>query len=86
MATKEVKVCLGEDTIVIIELQTSISLEKVREILLEHINFDYIFLLDDVNTEVSKNEVSDLKLKDILDGKRLYIKKVIKKEKCLEKK
>ena len=29
MATKEVKVCLGEDTIVIIELQTSISLEKV---------------------------------------------------------
>ena len=30
MATKEVKVCLGEDTIVNIELQTSISLEKVR--------------------------------------------------------
>ena len=62
------------------DLQTDISLEKVREILLAHINFDYIFLLDDVNTEVSKNEVSDLKLKDILDGKRLYIKKIIKKE------
>ena len=80
MATKQVKVCLGKDDIVTIELQTNILLEKFREILLEHINFDYIFLLDDVNTEVSKNEVSDLKLKDILDGKRLYIKKIIKKE------
>ena len=79
MATKEVKVCLGEDTIVIIELQTSISLEKVREILLAHINFDYIFLQDDEKTEVPKNEESDLILKDILDGKRLYIKKIIKK-------
>ena len=80
MATKEIKVYLGEDLKVTLELQTNILLEKFREILLEHINFDYIFLLDDVNTEVSKNEVSDLKLKDILDGKRLYIKKIIKKE------
>ena len=80
MATKKVKVYLGKDDIVTLELQTNILLEKFREILLEHINFDYIFLLDDVNTEVSKNEVSDLKLKDILDGKRLYIKKIIKKE------
>ena len=86
MATKEVKVCLGEDTIVIIELQTSISLEKVREILLAHINFDYIFLLDDEKTEVSKNEESDWKLKDVLDGKRLYIKKVIKKREMLGEK
>jgi hypothetical protein len=80
MATKQVKVYLGKNDIVTLELQTNILLEKFREILLEHINFDYIFLLDDVNTEVSKNEVSDLKLKDILDGKRLYIKKIIKKE------
>ena len=79
MATKQVKVYLGKNDIVTLELQTNILLEKFREILLEHINFDYIFLLDDVNTEVSKNEVSDLKLKDILDGKRLYIKKIIKK-------
>ena len=86
MTTKEVKVCLGEDTIVIIELQTSISLEKVREILLAHINFDYIFLLDDEKTEVSKNEESDWKLKDVLDGKRLYIKKVIKKREMLGEK
>ena len=80
MATKQVKVYLGKNDIVTLELQTNILLEKFREILLEHINFDFIFLLDDVNTEVSKNEVSDLKLKDILDGKRLYIKKIIKKE------
>lgn len=80
MATKQVKVYLGKNDIVTLELQTNILLEKFREILLEHINFDYIFLLDDVNTEVSKNEVSDLKLKDILNGKRLYIKKIIKKE------
>ena len=80
MATKQVKVYLGKNDIVTLELQTNILLEKFREILLEHINFDYIFLLDDVNTEVSKNEVSDLKLKDILDRKRLYIKKIIKKE------
>lgn len=80
MATKQVKVYLGKNDIVTLELQINILLEKFREILLEHINFDYIFLLDDVNTEVSKNEVSDLKLKDILDGKRLYIKKIIKKE------
>lgn len=80
MAKKQVKVYLGKNDIVTLELQTNILLEKFREILLEHINFDYIFLLDDVNTEVSKNEVSDLKLKDILDGKRLYIKKIIKKE------
>ena len=83
MATKKVKVYLGKDDIVTLELQTNILLEKVREILLKHINFDYIFLQDDEDdekTEVSKNEESNLKLKDILDGKRLYIKKIIKKE------
>ena len=51
-----------------------------------HINFDYIFLLDDEKTEVSKNEESDWKLKDVLDGKRLYIKKVIKKREMLGEK
>ena len=79
MATKEIKVYLGEDLKVTLELQTNILLEKVREILLAHINFDYIFLQDDEKTEVPKNEESDLILKDILDGKRLYIKKIIKK-------
>ena len=82
MATKQVKVYLGKNDIVTLELQTNILLEKFREILLAHINFDYIFLLDedDKKTEISKNEESDLELKNVLEGKRLYIKKIIKKE------
>ena len=86
MATKQVMVYLGKNDIVTLELQTNILLEKVREILLDHINLDYIFLLDDEKTEVSKNEESDWKLKDVLDGKRLYIKKVIKKREMLGEK
>ena len=86
MPTKPVRIYLEEDLIVTLELKTDISLEKVREILLAHINFDYIFLLDDEKTEVSKNEESDWKLKDVLYGKRLYIKKVIKKREMLGEK
>ena len=79
MAKKKVQIYLGEDLMVTQDLQTDISLEKVREILLEHINFDYIFLQNDEETEISKNKESDWKLRDVLGGRRLYIKKVIKK-------
>ena len=61
------------------ELCIENSLIQIREELSKEIDFPFIFLNED-EEEILKEKESSIKLKDILDGKYLYIKKEIKRD------
>ena len=61
------------------ELCIENTLIQIREELSKEIDFPFIFLNED-EEEILKEKESSIKLKDILDGKYLYIKKEIKRD------
>lgn len=73
MGKKPIKIRTKKKKIVK-ELDTDELLIKVREQLLEDIYFPFVFLKDDEETDIPKEDESTTKLKDILDGKNLYLK------------
>ena len=76
---EEVKIKIMENNVVILtkNLNTYSSLTCIRNELNE-ISFPFIFL-DSSENDILKNQESNKILKDILDGKFLYIKKQIEK-------
>ena len=61
------------------ELCIENTLIQIREELSKEIDFPFIFLNED-EEEILKEKESSIKLKDILDGKYLYLKKEIKRD------
>jgi len=73
MAKVKLKIHINKEKI-IKELDSDNTLTKIREELLGDITFPFIFCNDD-EEEIPKENESNIKLKDILDGKNLYLKK-----------
>ena len=78
----KVKIYVGEKRKLEKNLDTNSLLIDIRKELLDSILFPYIFL-DDEEKEIEKNKENVTKLKDILDGKNLRLKKEIIKRKML---
>ena len=79
---KKVKIYVGEKKKLEKNLDTNSLLIDIRKELLDSILFPYIFL-DDEEKEIEKDKENVTKLKDILDGKNLHLKKEIIKRKML---
>jgi len=75
MGIKKIKVRINKKKI-IKDLDTDLSLTKIRKLLLDDITFPFIFLNED-EEEIQKDKESHIKLEDILDGKNLYLQKEI---------
>ena len=85
MTKKKIKIHEGDKVIKEIELDKESILSDIRNILENEIKFDFIFLNED-EKEIKKEDESVKTLDDILDGKNLYLKKVIFKRKMLGEK
>ena len=83
MIKKKMKIRAREKLIKEIELDIDTKLSNIRNILENEISFNFIFLNED--EEIKKEEESEIKLADILDGKYLYLKKVIFRQMLGEK-
>ena len=84
MIKKKIKIRASEKLIKEIELDIDTKLSNIRNILENEISFNFIFLNED-EEEIKKEEESEIKLADILDGKNLYLKKVIFRQMLGEK-
>ena len=85
MTKKKINVHEGKNLILEkIELESDSKLPDIRKKLENEISFNFIFLNED-EEEIKKEEESEIKLADILDGKNLYLKKVIKRKMLGEK-
>ena len=73
MSKVKIKININKEKI-IKELDKENTLTKIREELLDDITFPFIFCNED-EEEIPKENESNMKLKDILDGKNLYLKK-----------
>ena len=76
MSKKKIKVREGNNLLFEIELDTKAELIDIRKELENNIKFHFIFLNED-EKEIKKEDESQTLLKDILDGKNLYLKKEI---------
>ena len=75
MSKKKVKINLGDKGGKIEkELDTSLSLIEIRKEILDIVTFPFVFA-DEDEKEIPKEEEPKRILKDILDGKNLYLKK-----------
>ena len=74
MAIKELKINLEGKQIAKKKLELSLTLTKVRELLLDLIITPFVFLNDD-EKEIPKSEENDKILEDVLDGKNLNLAK-----------
>ena len=74
MGKTKIKIKIKKEKIVK-ELDTDEILIKVGAELLEDIPFPFIFLKNDEESKISKEDETTTKLKDILDGKNLYLEK-----------
>jgi len=75
MTKKKINVHEGKNLILEkIELELDSKLPDIRKKLENEIKFDYIFLNED-EEEIKKEEESEIKLSEILDGKNLHLKK-----------
>ena len=73
MSKVKIKIHINKEKI-IKELDKENTLTKIREELLDDITFPFIFCNED-EEEIPKENESNMKLDDILDGKNLYLKK-----------
>ena len=80
MPKKRIKIHLGTLNNIILELDTDISLKEIRKNLINIVNFPFIFLDEDDN-EIQNEKEPKIQLKDILDGRNLYLKKVMLRKK-----
>ena len=85
MIKKKIKIRASKKLIKEIELDIDTKLSNIRNILENEISFNFIFLNED-EEEIKKEEESEIKLADILDGKNLYLKKEIFKRTMLGEK
>ena len=85
MSKKLVNVNLGDRGKVKIELDQNDSLNDIRKQLLDTVTFPFIFQ-DEEEKDIPKEKESELKLKDILDGRNLYLKKELIKRTMLGRK
>ena len=76
MGKKKIKVLLNEQKILDKEIETEITLTKLREQLLADITFPYLFLNSE-EEEIPKEKEPNMILEDILEGRVLYLKKEI---------
>ena len=74
MGKKKIKVHLGDQGKIELELETEKFLTEIRNDLLDSVTFPFIFL-DDEDNEIPKEKESTTKLEDILDGKNITLKK-----------
>ena len=74
MGKEKIKVHPGDQEIIKIELEIEKFLTEIRNDLLDSVTFPFIFVDEDDN-EIPKEKESTTKLKDILDGKNLNLKK-----------
>ena len=84
MIKKKIKIRASKKIIKEIELDTDTKLSNIRNILENEIKFDFIFINEN-EEEIKKEEESEIKLADILDGNYLYLKKVIFRQMLGEK-
>ena len=84
MIKKKIKIRASKKLIKEIELDIDTKLTNIRNILENEISFNFIFLNED-EEEIKKEEESEIKLADILDGNYLYLKKVIFRQMLGEK-
>ena len=77
---KKLKICVNGKKKLEKELNPNSLLIEIRKELLDSIFFPYIFL-DDEDNEIEKDKENETKLKDILDGKNVQLKKEIKERK-----
>ena len=82
---KFIKIQLRDKYIQNIELDLNSNLNTARDSLEKSIDFNFSFLNDD-NQEISKEDELSMTLDDILDGKKLHIKKQKKYREILGKK
>ena len=75
MEKKKIKIHLEGERRINIEIEIYKFLSEIRKDLLDIVKFPFIFVDDDDN-EIPKEKESTTKLKDILDGKNLIIKKI----------
>ena len=77
MTKKKIKIRESKRLIKEIELDKDTKLSNIRNILENEIKFDFIFLNEDEEEikEIKKEEESEIKLSEILDGKNLHLKK-----------
>ena len=85
MGKKKIKVLLNEQKILDKEIETEITLTKLREQLLADITFPYLFLNSE-EEEIPKEKEPNMILEDILEGRVLYLKKEIVIRKMLGEK
>ena len=78
MGKTKIKIHLEGEGRIIIEIEIYKFLSEIRKDLLDVVKFPFIFLDDDDN-EIPKEKESKTKLKDILDGKNLTLKKIDEK-------
>ena len=74
MAIKELKINFEGKQIAKKKLELSLTLTKVRELLLDLIITPFVFLNED-EKEIPKSEENDKILEDVLDGKNLNLAK-----------
>ena len=74
MEILKIKVWFWDKGKILIELNINKKLNKIRKDLIIFIDFPFIFL-DDDEKAIQKEKESEIILKDILDGKNLYLKK-----------
>ena len=79
---RSIKIDLDGEKTIKKELDIKTKLKKIRIKLLDIIPYQFIFLDEDEN-EIPKDEESKKKLRDILDGKNLHIKKEKKRREKL---
>ena len=82
MAKTKIKIRMGKKGKIEVELDTDNLLIDIRKELLDQVLFPFIFLDEDENP-IPKNEETNKKLKDVLDGRNLYLKKEIIKRTML---
>jgi len=85
MGKKKIKVHLGDKGKIEMELETEKVLSEIRKDLLDSVTFPFIFV-DDDDKEIPKEKETTTKLKDILDGKNLNLKKEMIKRLMLGRK
>lgn len=74
MTEKELKINFDGKFITKKKLNIGLSLQKIREILLDEITMPFVFLNDE-EKEINKVEEDNIKLEDVLDGKNVNLKK-----------
>ena len=74
MGKKKIRVYLGDQGKIELELETEKLLTEIRKDLLDSVTFPFIFVDDDEN-EIPKEKESTTKLEDILGGRNLNLKK-----------